>query len=131
MKKAKIIYWVTTGVLFINQGLMPIFTTNANETKVAMTYLGYPAYFVLILAIFKLLGGIALIIPQIPARVKEWAYAGFAIDFIAATISLAVVGGLNGTLLIPTIALTILIFSYWSYHKMNQKKLTYFTIIKN
>lgn len=119
MKKAKIIFWVTTGLLFITQGLMPILTTNADGTKEAMSHLGYPVYFVLMLAVYKLLGGLALIIPQIPTRIKEWAYAGFAIDFIAAFISLAAVDGFNGTLLIPIVALVILIFSYINYHKLN------------
>lgn len=125
MKLTKIIFWATTGLLFLTQGIMPILTTNATDTKEAMTYLGYPAYFVLMLAIFKLLGGLALIIPQVPTRIKEWAYAGFAIDFIAAFISLLVVDGFSNSLFISIIALVVLIVSYWSYHKMNLKnKLT-------
>lgn len=122
MKKNKIIYWTTTALLFLTQGIMPILTSNASDTKEGMIYLGYPDYFALLLAIFKLLGGLALIIPQVPTRVKEWAYAGFAFDFVAAFASLAIVGGFNGTLLIPTVAIVVLFLSYWSYHKINQKK---------
>jgi len=118
MKSTKIIFWVTTGLLFITQGLLPIFTTNDPGTKEAMSHLGYPVYFVLMLAVYKLLGGLALIIPQISTRIKEWAYAGFAIDFIAAFISLAAVDGFNGTLIIPIVALAILILSYRSFHKI-------------
>jgi hypothetical protein len=83
-----------------------------------MSHLGYPAYFVLMLAIFKLIGGIALIVPQIPKRIKEWAYAGFGLDFIAALVSLIVVDGLNATALFPIIAMGVLAASYWSYHKL-------------
>ena len=108
------------GLLFLTQGLMPVLTTNADGTKEAMSHLGYPIYFVLMLAVFKLLGGLALIIPQIPSRLKEWAYAGFAIDFIAAFVSIATIGGLGGTALFPLAALAILLTSYGSYHKINK-----------
>lgn len=39
------------------------------------------------LAIFKVCGAIVLIIPRISWRIKEWAYAGFALNLIAAMIS--------------------------------------------
>jgi putative oxidoreductase len=35
----------------------------------------------------KLLGVAALLIPKVPARLKEWAYAGFAINLISALIA--------------------------------------------
>ncbi|HVA09711.1 MAG TPA: DoxX family protein, partial [Acidimicrobiales bacterium] len=37
--------------------------------------LGYPSYFLVLLGAWKLLGGIALLIPRRPL-LKEWAYAG-------------------------------------------------------
>jgi uncharacterized membrane protein YphA (DoxX/SURF4 family) len=118
MKATKIVFWATTGLLFLTQGLMPVLTANANNTKEAISHLGYPIYFVLMLAIFKLLGGIALIIPQIPLRIKEWAYAGFAIDFIAAFVSIAIIDGMKAITLFPLVALLILIISYRSYYKI-------------
>jgi uncharacterized membrane protein YphA (DoxX/SURF4 family) len=123
MKSAKIIFWVTTGLIFLTQGLMPIFTTNMPEAKATMSHLGYPAYFALMLAVFKLLGGLALIIPQVPARIKEWAYAGFAIDFIAALVSFIAVDGFLPTTFFPLIAIVVLVLSYWSYHKMHGTKI--------
>lgn len=124
MKTTKIVFWATTGLLFLTQGLMPVLTTNANNTKEAISHLGYPNYFVLMLAIFKLLGGIALILPKIPLRIKEWAYAGFAIDFIAAFVSITVIDGANIISIFPLVALIILITSYSSYFKIlkSQKK---------
>jgi len=121
MKSIKIIFWATTGLLFLTQGLLPIFTTNDPNTKEAMSHLGYPVYFVLMLAVYKLLGGLALIIPQIPPRIKEWAYAGFAIDFVTAFISLVAVDGFNSILIFPIVALIILILSYLSFHKINHR----------
>ena len=40
-----------------------------------LEHLGYPAYFPLILGVWKLLGAVAVVIPRYP-RLKEWAYAG-------------------------------------------------------
>ena len=44
----------------------------------AFTHLGFPAYFRVELSWAKLLGVVLLLAP-VPARLKEWAYAGFAI----------------------------------------------------
>ncbi|MFA9212043.1 MAG: DoxX family protein, partial [Moraxellaceae bacterium] len=79
-------------------------------------HLGYPQYFGNALVIFKVLGVLALIIPAIPKRIKEWAYAGFAFDFIFATISHGAVDGMNGQTFFPLVVLAILIVSYRYYH---------------
>jgi hypothetical protein len=71
------------------------------------------------LAVFKVLGSLALVLPVVPKRVKEWAYAGFGFDFISAFISLVVVDGLNAAALFPVVALVVLVVSYVSYHKLN------------
>jgi len=65
------------------------------------------------------LGALTLIIPQIPHRIKEWAYAGFGFDFIFAFASLWAVDGLNGLTFFPLLFLVILVFSYIAYHKMH------------
>jgi uncharacterized membrane protein YphA (DoxX/SURF4 family) len=48
--------------------------------------LGYPGYFVNYIAVMKVLGVIAMLIPGFP-RVKEWAYAGLFLDMISAVYS--------------------------------------------
>jgi hypothetical protein len=52
----------------------------------AVVRLGYPAYFVAILGFWKVLGGIALLVPRFP-RLKEWAYAGAFFDLTGAAAS--------------------------------------------
>ena len=118
MKSTKIIFWLTTGLIFLFEGVMPAFFSQTKESKDAFAHLGYPEYFSIILTVFKVLGAIALILPMVTARIKEWAYAGFAIDFICACISYLVVDGVGMFALIPLIALAILIVSYSYYHKM-------------
>ena len=47
-----------------------------------MRHLGYPDYFATILGVWKVLGGIAVLLPRTP-RLKEWAYAGMVFDLTA------------------------------------------------
>jgi len=119
MKKHKIIFWITTTIIFLMEGVMPALTSQSEMAKEGMRHLGYPQYFGVLLTVFKVLGALTLIIPQIPHRIKEWAYAGFGFDFIFAFASLWAVDGLNGLTFFPLLFLVILVFSYVSYHKMN------------
>lgn len=119
MKKDKIIFWIATGIIALLEGVMPALTSQTELAKEGISHLGYPEYFGNALVVFKILGVLALIIPKIPKRVKEWAYAGFAFDFIFATISHGAVDGINGQTFFPLIILGILIVSYVYYHKLN------------
>lgn len=87
MKKLKILFWVSTSLIFLLEGVLPALTSQSEMAKEGISHLGYPAYFGVMLTVFKVLGAISLIAPQIQKRVKEWAYAGFAFDFISASVS--------------------------------------------
>ncbi len=39
------------------------------------------------LSVAKVLGVLALLVPMVPARLKEWAYVGFAINLVSALIA--------------------------------------------
>lgn len=118
MKRDKIIFWVTTGILFLFEGVMPAFTSQSEMAKEGIRHLGYPEYFGVMLMVFKVLGALALIIPQIPNRIKEWAYAGFAIDFISAFVSTWAVDGLKPLTFFPIVFVGILVLSYVYYHRL-------------
>jgi hypothetical protein len=120
MKKYTIIFWITTGFIFLFEGVMPALTSQTELAREGIRHLGYPEYFGVMFMFFKVAGALALIIPQIPARVKEWAYAGFAIDFISAFISLWVVDGLTPMTFFPLVVLGILVVSYLYYHKLKE-----------
>jgi hypothetical protein len=122
MKKQKLLFWISTGLIALFEGVMPALTSQTELAKEGITHLGYPPYFGNALVIFKVLGVLALIIPTIPKRIKEWAYAGFAFDFIFAAISHGAVDGINGNTFFPFIVLAILAVSYVSYHKINDQK---------
>lgn len=117
-KTIKIIYWVTTTFIFLFEGVMPALTSQTELAKEGIRHLGYSEYFGAMLTVFKILGALVLIIPKIPSRIKEWAYAGFAIDFISAFISYWAVDGLTGIGFFPLIIFSILIVSYLCYHKI-------------
>jgi hypothetical protein len=61
------------------------------QVAAAFTHLGFPAWFRVELSWAKLLG-VALLLLPVPARLKEWAYAGFAIDLFSAVIAHLAVG---------------------------------------
>ncbi|MEO6219068.1 MAG: DoxX family protein [Ginsengibacter sp.] len=117
-KGARIIYWISTSIIFLLDSAMPAFTFNTELAKQGISHLGYPDYFRIELSIAKIIGGIILILPMVPARIKEWAYVGFTIDFISAFIALWVVDGFNGQTIFPLAMLIILIISYIYYHKI-------------
>ncbi|HVA98815.1 MAG TPA: DoxX family protein [Bacteroidia bacterium] len=121
MKKDKIIFWTATIFIFLMEGVMTALTSQTQMAKDGIKHLGYPEYFAMLLMIFKMLGALALIIPQVPVRIKEWAYAGFAFDFIFAFVSLWAVDGLNGKTFFPIIVLGILVVSYVYRVKINKE----------
>ncbi len=122
MKTTKIIFWITTGLIFLFEGVMPALTSQTELAKEGIRHLGYPEYFGVMLTVFKVLGSIVLILPNLPRKIKEWAYAGFAFDFIAACVSHWAVDGLNGLTFFPLIVFAVLIISYVQYDKIERQK---------
>ncbi|MES2380302.1 MAG: DoxX family protein [Bacteroidota bacterium] len=120
MKKDKIIYWATTIFIFLFEGVMPALTSQTELAKQGISHLGYPEYFGNTLVVFKVIGTLLLIIPQVPRKLKELAYAGFAFSFTFAFISHCAVDGFSGMALFPLAILGILIVSYIYYNKLNK-----------
>jgi hypothetical protein len=84
MKKDKIIYWITTGLVAIGMLLSAVMYLSHSDTIMkGFDAIGVPLYFVTFLGVAKLLGTIALVSP-LWEKLKEWAYAGFAFVFIGA-----------------------------------------------
>ena len=122
MKKEKIIFWTATIIIALLEGVMPAITSQTELAKEGIRHLGYPEYFGNALVIFKILGVLALVIPQVPKRLKEWAYAGFAFDFIFASISHGAIDGFHGQTVFPLIVFGILAVSYVYFNKLNSDK---------
>ncbi|MGJ7030298.1 DoxX family protein [Niabella hirudinis] len=120
MKKTKILYWTFTGLIVLLDGVMPALTSHTELARQGISHLGYPDYFRVLLTIFKVSGALVLALPFFKGRIKEWAYAGFAFNFISAVVSHTAVDGFGGQTLFPLVALCILAASYHYYHKMRK-----------
>ena len=117
MKANKIIYWITTGIV----GAMMLFSAYSYFTNPQVAdgfkHLGFPDYFRVELAIAKITGALILLIPFVPIRIKEWAYAGFGITFISAAIAHINSNDATAMVITPLVMLVILIVSNIYLHK--------------
>lgn len=107
MNKHSAFYWTTTTLIalaFLSGGAAYLF--RADVPLRGMAELGYPAYFVTILGIWKVLGGLAILAPRFP-RLKEWAYACIVFDLTGAAFSHAAVGQPAVKAIVPLVLLGI------------------------
>lgn len=125
MKKINIIYWIATGLILALMLFSAVgtFFIHDPKTMAKMAPLGYPAYVMQMLAVAKLLGIIAILVPGFP-RIKEWAYAGFTFDLLGATISMIVTGFAVADWAQMFIFIAILAVSYIYFHKRLKLKAT-------
>ncbi len=106
-KPKQIGYWVTTGLFaaaFLASGAAEL--ASAPAVVAATRALGYPAYFVTILGVWKVLSAPALLAPRLP-RLKEWAYAGIFFDLTGAAASHAFSGDPFGKVVTPLVLLLL------------------------
>src|SRR5262245_45393107 len=108
-KTNNIIFWISTSLIVIFEGIIPGLTFQTELAKEGIRHLGYPDYFGVMIVGFRILGVLSLILPQVSARIKEWAYAGFAIEFLSASISYIAVDGLTLYCIIPLVSMTVLL----------------------
>src|SRR5205823_903551 len=86
-RRERIIYWITTGIVcavMIFSIVNFTFIDRFPFPEGAFVHLGLPGYFKAELTIAKILGVSALLIPGVPAKIREFAYFGFAITLIPA-----------------------------------------------
>ena len=114
MKKNKIIFWATTIIIALMEGVMPLVTwiVASQYMTVGTKALGYPDYFAYALVVAKILGVIVIVYPKTPKTIREWAYAGFTFNLLFAFISHAVVDREIGNMIMPLVVLAVLITSY-------------------
>jgi uncharacterized membrane protein YphA (DoxX/SURF4 family) len=67
--------WVYFGRLYLIH--------DPGEWRIATQQLGYPLYIIPLIGVTHILGGVGLLIPNVP-RLTEWVYAGFVIDLLLA-----------------------------------------------
>ncbi|WP_263355043.1 DoxX family protein [Acidicapsa acidisoli] len=67
--------WVYFGRLYLIH--------DPGEWRIANQQLGYPLYIIPLIGVTHILGGVGLLIPNLP-RLTEWVYAGIVIDLLLA-----------------------------------------------
>src|SRR5678815_5599989 len=120
-KGAAIGYWISTVLLafiLISGGLWLMVGNQPMDT-----YLGYPAYFWLIIGFCKVLGGIAILVPRFPV-LKEWAYAGIIFNMAGASASRIFVNDSAAHIIVPLVICGITFMSW--YLRPESRRMTSF-----
>ena len=84
-------YWIFTVLFCLQIGFTAYAQLRLPQVADAFHHLGFPDYFRVEVSWAKLIG-VAVLLAPAPARLKEWAYAGFAIDLGSALIAHLSVG---------------------------------------
>jgi hypothetical protein len=84
-------FWIATVLFSLQMGFTAYAQLRLPQVAEAFIHLGFPAYFRVELSWFKF-AGIAVLLAPVPSRLKEWAYAGFAITLVSALIAHLSVG---------------------------------------
>jgi len=84
-------YWIATVLFCLQMGFTAYAQLQLPQVAEAFTHLGFPDYFRVELSWAKILG-IVVLLARVPPRLKEWAYAGFAITLVSAIIAHLAVG---------------------------------------
>ncbi len=79
-------FWIVTALFCLQMGFTAYAQLRLPQVAEMFTHLGFPDYFRVELSWAKLIGVVLLLVP-VPARLKEWAYAGFAITLASALIA--------------------------------------------
>jgi DoxX-like family len=110
-------FWTVTALFCLQIGFTAYAQLRLPQVAEAFTHLGFPDYFRVELALAKLLGVVVLLAP-VPARLKEWAYAGFAITLVSALIAHFAVG--DGPEAWSFAAVTLVLWggSYFLWHRI-------------
>ncbi len=84
-------YWIATALFCLQIGFTAYGQLRLPQVAAAFAHLGFPDYFRVDLSWAKF-AGVVLLLAPVPARLKEWVYAGFAIDLASAVVAHASVG---------------------------------------
>lgn len=117
MKKNTILYWTTTGLFSVMMLFSASMYFTSPEVQANFVKMGFHDAFRIELGWAKILGALTLLIPVLNRSVKEWAYAGFGITLISASILHAADGDPVFNVIAPLIFFGILVVSYLFWKK--------------
>jgi hypothetical protein len=119
-KTTTIIFWIVTVLFCLEMSFTAYWELlRLPDAAEAFTRLGFPAsYFRAELSLAKVAGVAVLLIPMVPAWLKEWAYAGFAINLVSALIAHLSVGDGPPALAPSTITSVLWGLSYFYWRRL-------------
>jgi uncharacterized membrane protein YphA (DoxX/SURF4 family) len=97
------VIWVYFGRLYLIH--------DSGEWRIAHQRLGYPLYIVPLIGMTHILGGVGLLIPNVP-RLTEWVYAGLAMNLLLAFYSQLNGGGSTWDKFDPILVMAFVFASY-------------------
>jgi uncharacterized membrane protein YphA (DoxX/SURF4 family) len=117
-----IAYWVTTVLVAAESVLGGVWDIwQIPYVRADIDKLGYPAYVLVIIGVWKLLGAVAVLVPGFP-RLKEWAYAGMFFNYTGAVASHLAVGDGPESVVYPIIV-TGLVIASWALRPSDRRDL--------
>jgi hypothetical protein len=84
-------FWIVTALFCLQMSFTAYAQLRLPQVAEAFAHLGFPTYFRVELAWAKIVGVVLLLAP-VATRLKEWAYAGFAINLGSGLIAHLAVG---------------------------------------
>lgn len=119
-KRDRVIHWASTAAV---SGVMAFSAINFNLPKAygpferPFEHLGLPDYLRVELSIAKALGVAALLVPGVPRKIKEFAYFGFAITLVSASVAHFATGDGAAFVIDPLLFLVALGVSYRGFSR--------------
>jgi uncharacterized membrane protein YphA (DoxX/SURF4 family) len=105
--------WVYFGRLYLIH--------DPGEWRVANQQLGYPLYIIPLIGVTHIVGGVGILIPNMP-RLTEWIYAGFALTLLLAFYSQLYGGGSTWDKFDPILVMSFVFASYVLRRRMRANR---------
>ena len=124
-KTETILYWALTALFCLQIGFTAYAQLQLPQVAAMFTHLGFPDYFRVELSWAKFIG-VAVLLAPVPARLKEWAHAGFAITLVSALIAHLAVGDSPAvwSWAAATVVLWALSYTFWRRQSANAEART-------
>lgn len=119
MKRINITYWIITALFsaFMVFSSFGGLTLEKQAVDLMNVHLGYPVYFIQWISVAKIIGAVAILLPFVPARLKDLAYFGFFIDLATAVFSFIAVGDPPSSWWPMLLFIGFLFLAYWLHRK--------------
>ena len=121
-KANTLFYWISTAIFSLEMSFTAYYELLPQGAQ-AFLRLGFPAgSFRMELSLAKLVGVAVLLIPIVPARLKEWAYAGFVINLVSAVIAHLSISDRPAALVPSTTTSVLWGLSYYFWRRLQARQ---------